>query len=222
MNKKLEKMCDCQMIAHRGCWDEKVPENSMEAFFRAKNCGIAIELDIHLSKDNEIVVFHDYFLKRMCNKRKFISNISTLELKTFRLKNSNQTIPLFKDVLKVVSGKVPIFVEIKSIFSWKKLCDRLLQLLKEYKGDIEIHGFNRKALKYIREKGDYPIVLSCFKPKPQKSFVPDGFCANIKKIDIKKINNFPPIISWTINNKKAKEKALSCSIAYMANTKNIK
>ena len=55
-------------IAHRGLHDIKkgIPENSMKAFEEAIKKGVAIELDVRLSKDGRVVVFHDKPLKRMC------------------------------------------------------------------------------------------------------------------------------------------------------------
>ena len=57
-----------RLFAHRGLFDpgEGIPENSMPAFERAVLCGYPIELDVQVTKDNKIVVFHDYTLGRMC------------------------------------------------------------------------------------------------------------------------------------------------------------
>ena len=56
--------------AHRGLWNaaEGVPENSLPAFARAAEQGYAIELDIQITKDGRIVVFHDDMMKRMCGR----------------------------------------------------------------------------------------------------------------------------------------------------------
>ena len=55
-----------KIIAHRGIHDnEKIPENSLKAFKLTMDKNIPIELDIHLTKDNEFIVFHDDNLKRM-------------------------------------------------------------------------------------------------------------------------------------------------------------
>ena len=54
--------------AHRGLHsrDKSVPENSLAAFRLAAEAGYGIELDIQLSKDGEVVVFHDDTLDRVC------------------------------------------------------------------------------------------------------------------------------------------------------------
>ena len=57
-----------KLIAHRGLHDGfEIPENSMSAFQKAVEKNYGIELDITISKDNEIVVFHDETLNRLCN-----------------------------------------------------------------------------------------------------------------------------------------------------------
>ena len=53
-------------IAHRGMFDNiKIPENSLSSFKKALKYNYSIELDIQLTKDNILVVFHDSNLKRM-------------------------------------------------------------------------------------------------------------------------------------------------------------
>ena len=56
--------------AHRGLWNaaEGVPENSLPAFARAAEQGYAIELDIQITKDGRIVVFHDDTMKRIADQ----------------------------------------------------------------------------------------------------------------------------------------------------------
>ena len=55
-----------KVIAHRGIHNNKtVPENSIKAFEKAIKRKIPIELDVHILKDNTLVVFHDDNLKRM-------------------------------------------------------------------------------------------------------------------------------------------------------------
>ena len=56
------------LFAHRGLHssDSRVPENSLPAFLRAKEAGYGVELDVQLTADKQVVVFHDDDLKRMC------------------------------------------------------------------------------------------------------------------------------------------------------------
>ena len=58
------------LYSHRGLFtlDGSIPENSLEAFQNSINHGYGIELDVQLSKDGEVYVFHDDDLKRLFGK----------------------------------------------------------------------------------------------------------------------------------------------------------
>ena len=67
------------IISHRGIHDNtKVYENTLESFKLAIRKKYTIELDIHLTKDNELIVFHDYNMRRLLKKNKIIEE-STYE-----------------------------------------------------------------------------------------------------------------------------------------------
>ena len=69
--------------AHRGLFDNQTdaPENSLAAFKKAVDAGYGIELDVQLSKDNRLVVFHDASLKRMCGVEGKVWDYTLEELK---------------------------------------------------------------------------------------------------------------------------------------------
>ena len=92
-----------RLFAHRGLFDpgEGIPENSMPAFERAVLCGYPIELDVQVTKDNKIVVFHDYTLGRMCGIDLPLETKTYEELQKLSLQNTGEKIPLFSDVLDV-------------------------------------------------------------------------------------------------------------------------
>ena len=97
--------------AHRGYHDRSDrPENSLAAFRAACELGYGIELDIHLTADGQIVVFHDDTAERMCGDPRRISDCTYEELSLLRLKDSNESIPLFSDVLSLVDGQVPLLI----------------------------------------------------------------------------------------------------------------
>ena len=80
--------------AHRGLHGNGVPENSMEAFRRAKKAGYGIELDIPLMKDGNLAVIHDSLLVRTTGAEGRIEDLSTGELKHYKLEGTEETIPL--------------------------------------------------------------------------------------------------------------------------------
>ena len=129
-------------IAHRGLHDEIVPENSMKAFKRAMDKNLAIELDLQITKDNQVIVFHDRNLKRMTGIDKLVDKCLYEELKDIKLNNSDETIPNFKDVLKLVDGKVFLDIEIKHYKHSSKLVNIVEKELRDYKGDYSIKSFS--------------------------------------------------------------------------------
>ena len=101
--------------AHRGLHDNEseAPENTLAAFKKAVDQGYGIELDVQLTKDGQVVVAHDFTLKRNCGVNLDIDTLTYEELQRFPIFKSNERIPLFTDVLQVVDGKVPLIVELK-------------------------------------------------------------------------------------------------------------
>ena len=114
-NKKEMKKYKRVMYAHRGLHNEKRAENSMSAFEAAVDGGYGIELDVRLSKDGKLVVFHDDTLDRVCGREGRVIDFTAAELSTFKLNGTDDGIPLFSDVLKLIDGKVPLLVEIRKI-----------------------------------------------------------------------------------------------------------
>ena len=70
-----------RFIAHRGLHKSIIiPENSIQAFKNAMGKNYAIEFDINITIDNQIVIFHDDDLNRLCNKKEKIEIIDYSEL----------------------------------------------------------------------------------------------------------------------------------------------
>ena len=102
-------------IAHRGLHDKSkgVIENSISAFNEAIKYRYPIEMDVQLTKDNEVIVFHDSNLMRLTGLNQEISNLNLNNLIKIKLLNSNDCIPSFAEVLHVINSQVPIIVELK-------------------------------------------------------------------------------------------------------------
>ena len=154
----LMKPFEKTYIAHRGLHDASngIPENSLTAFRRAVDAGYGIELDLQLTRDGKIVVFHDKTLERMCGEKKDLTSLTYEELKKYRLLDTQEEIPLFEDVLKIVDGKVPMIVEIKSeghrISCTRMACERL----EAYHGIYCIESFHPACIWWVRRH--YPHV----------------------------------------------------------------
>jgi glycerophosphoryl diester phosphodiesterase len=144
-------------FAHRGCFDNRTdaPENSLKAFATAVDKGYGIELDIHLTSDGEIVVFHDDSLGRMCGLQKPIGALSLAEIKALRLLGTEQAIPEFGEFLALVGGRVPLLVEFKTGIPGSSdvdpLCAKAARALDAYRGDYLIESFDANVLAWFRK-----------------------------------------------------------------------
>ena len=138
-------------FAHRGLFaaDQSVPENSLPAFRAAVEAGYGIELDVQLSKDKVVVVFHDDDLKRVCGVDARVDSLTFDELQQLALLNTTERIPTFSDVLAVLDGKIPMIVELKSGGDWKTLCEKTLALLAQYKGDYCVESFHPLLVRWF-------------------------------------------------------------------------
>lgn len=143
---------DHTMIAHRGLFDNDsdAPENSLAAFRRAVEQGFGMELDVQLTKDGKLVVFHDFDLKRMCGVHKKITELTYAELEQYFLKNSTEKIPLFSAVLDLVAGRTPLVVEIKVGFDYRATTEAAAAMLSQYDGTYCMECFNPLALVWYR------------------------------------------------------------------------
>lgn len=145
--------------AHRGLHNGKdAPENSLAAFEAACRRGYGIELDVQLSRDGKVMVFHDYTLVRMTGCDKKLAELDAMELTKLTLGDSDQKIPTFEEVLALVDGRVPLLVELKGENFDTSLCAKVAELLRGYKGDYCMESFN-------------PLLIGNMK----KEF-PDAFC----------------------------------------------
>ena len=89
--------------AHRGLHNNagNAPENSLAAFEKAVKAGYGIELDVQLTRDNQVVVTHDFHLRRNCNVQKEVDACTYEELQQYPIFFSKERIPLLTEVLKV-------------------------------------------------------------------------------------------------------------------------
>lgn len=211
-------------FAHRGVHTE-YPENSMPAFSEAIKHQLAIELDIHITKDNQLVVFHDDNLKRMTGANEYIKLLTYEQVKTYTLNNTQYNIPTLKEVFDLVKGSVPILIEIKTNNDMKRLVPKLKLEIENYNGKVFIQSFN-------------PFVLRrCYKAMPNilrgqlSSYFVGDHLRFYKRIPIKKlffknfshidfvsynVNNLPnkyvnkmdvPVLAWTIKSQQDYDKA---------------
>ncbi len=205
-------MTDKLIIAHRGLHNSKVKENTKEAFVNAINENLSIELDIHIIKDNTIVVFHDDNLKRIYGIDKKIYDYNYDEL----LKDSNNEIMTLKEVLDLVDDKVPLILELKIDYGDYRLEKELVKILDNYKGRFSIKSFNVKSMIWFKKhRNNYirGLLISNKYSKllPRlllryniKRVEPNYLSVNYKLLDKKFIHNINKkmkVYGWTIKDK---------------------
>ena len=128
---------------HRGLAKKNFKENTLPAFrycFKKKH---GIETDLQVTKDNQLICFHDFNLKRKFNLNKKVNDINYSSLKKMS-KKVNAPIPLLKDLLKISKNKHPLLLEIKPLLSKQSLLS-LIKLIKKTK-KIRIFSFKEKNL----------------------------------------------------------------------------
>ena len=120
--------------AHRGLHtkDKTVPENSLPAFRAAAEAGYGVELDIQLSRDGQVVVFHDDTLDRVCGVHGRVDEFTFEELRGMRLCGTQETIPLLTEVFEVMGGRTPMIIELKTGRRNDELCEKGLALMRDY------------------------------------------------------------------------------------------
>ena len=154
-------------IAHRGLHDiEKgIPENSLAAFEAAAAAGYGVELDVQLSKDGQVVVFHDDDLLRVCGVDARVDSLTFAELSQLRLLGTDEKIPLFSEVLSCIRGRGPMIVELKTGKHNKELCRKTCDLLRCYVGEYCIESFNPFIVRWFKKHAPHVLRGQLAAPK---------------------------------------------------------
>ncbi len=221
--------------AHRGLHgtvgsDTFCAENSLTAFSRAVERGFGIELDVRLSKDGELVVFHDATLDRVTNGSGKVSDLTLQQLKQLSLMGTEDKIPTFTEVLELVGGKVPLLVEIKEQGMDHSISEKTAEMLSGYGGEFIVESFSPLAFGAIKQS--MPGVPCGFladklteneKYRSFKYRIIQRFLLNFIArpafiaMNYERPSMFPlpilrtlfrvPVVAWTVRSKEAEEEA---------------
>ena len=147
-------------IAHRGYYDHSkgIIENSKTAFERAIERNYNIEMDISLTKDEQIVVYHDDNFKRLLNVDKKVSELTLSEIKELRYETSTDDILTFDEFLSLIDGRTGLVIEFKSQSKKRNyiLCEKAMESLKDYKGKYVVQSFDPVIVGWFKK--NYPII----------------------------------------------------------------
>lgn len=116
-----------------------------------------IELDVSETKDGQLVVFHDKYLKRIFGLDVWLKDMTQAELTQLKFTDTEENVPLFSDVLAFVNGRVPLLIEIKNEGEVGGLESKLYDQLKDYGGEVAIQSFNPFSVKWFKDNA--PEVL---------------------------------------------------------------
>ena len=136
-------------FAHRGLHSGAAfPENSLIAFAAALELGAGIECDLRLTADNQIVVFHDADAWRMCASPMRIGQSSLKDLG--RLRVGEHPLPTLGSLLKLVSGRVPLLLEIKEEKDIWRWVPALKRELSGYDGRFGVMSFDPRISRLLK------------------------------------------------------------------------
>ena len=136
-------------VAHRGYHGPGMPENSMAAFGAAIQNGYTIELDVHATKDDVLVVFHDDNLVRMTGYHKTPEDCTFAEIRDLVLDSTAEKIPALAEVLDAVNGRVGLLIEIKQHPRIGHVEELICRLLDTYQGKFAVVSFDPRILAWF-------------------------------------------------------------------------
>jgi len=149
------------IIAHRGA-SGYAPENTMASFEKAVELKADyIEMDIQMTKDGELVVFHDFDVSRTTNGSGAIKNFSLKDLKEldagswFHSTFKSEKIPTLKEVLSLYKHRIGLLIELKDPVHYPQVEEKLAQELIKAK---------------LHKCKDHSIIVQSFDPLSIQKF----------------------------------------------------
>ncbi len=173
------------LIIHRGIASKQYKENLLKSFKQSFKKGYGIETDIHATKDNEFICFHDFTLNRIFKKKSSVKNMEYSKIKKISAQNK-KPIPLLKDLLKTSKNKYSLFIEIKPTFS-KKLLQKLLKETSKFSKCIFISYQHKNIYNLLKIKSSTKVGLTFSPSSSVKTIIKKS---NNRKVDCLILNKF--------------------------------
>ena len=165
-------------LIHRGIVNKRFKENLLKSFQQSFKKGYGIETDIHATKDNKFICFHDFTLRRIFKKNLSVKNINYSKISEISTK-LGKPVPLLTQLLENSENKHSIFIEIKPLFS-KLLLKKLIEETSKFTKCVFISFKHENIFKLLNIKKNTKVGLSFHPPTSVKKI--------IKKSNDKKIN----------------------------------
>lgn len=208
------------LLIHRGIQDEenRIIENTILSFQEAMKYNYGIELDVHILKDGEVVVFHDDNLERMAGIKRKIKELSYEDIRKIRLLGTENFIPKLSEVLDLVKGRVPLLIELKYDVKVGRLEKKVVELLENYEGNYAIQSFQPLTIRWFYKNKPTIVRGQLYSDNKIgyviKNFIfnrigkPDFISYNIKDLNrarTKKIRKKKLLLGWTVKTRKEYE-----------------
>lgn len=145
------------IVAHRGGANLGL-ENTLSCIQKGIDSGAdMIEIDIHLTKDNKVVVCHDKSINRTTNGKGKIKDMTFEEIRLYNIIDENgnvtdQTIPSLEEVMELINGQTQILIEIKKTGNlYVGLEEKTLEIIKKYNAFswTVVQSFNNSVIEKI-------------------------------------------------------------------------
>ena len=187
-------------LIHRGIVNKNYKENILKSFKASFKKGYGIETDIHATKDEKFVCFHDFTLNRIFKKKQSVKNMKYSQISKISTQNK-KPIPLLKDLLNASKNKYPLFIEIKPTFS-KKILKKLLHETSKFSKCVFISFRHKNIYNLLKIKSSTKVGLSYSRSTSVKAIIKksnnykinclvlDKFFLQNKKIDATKIRKY--------------------------------
>ena len=148
-----------RVFAHRGMHGAGVVENSIAAFTEAIVNNFGIECDVQRSSDGQAIVFHDWDMARLTGQTGLLIDHSASQLGKIGLVDGDDTIPTLRQVLDLVSGHVPLLIEIKSRpdLHVVPLCLAVRRVLEGYRGQVAVMSFDPRVSRWFARHSPHTV-----------------------------------------------------------------
>jgi glycerophosphoryl diester phosphodiesterase len=156
-------------VAHRGA-SGLYPENTLLAFRKAMEFGVdALEVDVHRTLDDQLVVIHDSKVERTTNGKGRVRDLTLSQIKALEA-GQGETVPTLGEVVQLVADTpMRLCVEVKGYSAEEELAvaDAVMQFLGEADvvGKVIVTSFSQDVLR--RVKAINPLAATMLDPWPQ-------------------------------------------------------
>ncbi|HHV94099.1 MAG TPA: glycerophosphodiester phosphodiesterase [Firmicutes bacterium] len=172
----MDRFCGFEVVAHRGAMGY-APENTLVSFQKALDMSATmIELDVHLTKDREIVVVHDCDLVRTTNGRGLVEDMTLAEIKALDAgiamgpEFKGEKVPTLQEAMELIDHRAAVNIELKTGRTlYPDIVDKVLEVIYAYDAEKEvvISSFHKAYLREVRRKArDIELAVLFERPEP--------------------------------------------------------